>query len=118
MIEQRNNPRINKLSHYYFDRYSNDLHIFKDVYKCNLINAFKKFNDLGVLEIIGCGATHGYFPILYVNEKTVRAQIAIGVQTYYQYFDKPLKAFGFPDMDTSQKLISILKNLIIQYVWI
>ena len=26
--------RINKLSHYYYDRYSNDLHVFKDVYNC------------------------------------------------------------------------------------
>ena len=66
-----------KLSHYYFDRYSNDLHLFKDVYNCNLIDAFKHFQDVGVLEIITCGATHGYFPILYVNEKTVKAQIAV-----------------------------------------
>ena len=53
--------RLNKLSHYYFDRYSNDLHLFKDVYKCNLIEAFKHFQDIGVLEIITCGATHRIF---------------------------------------------------------
>ena len=64
---------LNSLSKYYFDRYSNDLHFFKDVYKCNLINAFKHFQDIGVLEIITCGATHGYFPILYVNEKTIKS---------------------------------------------
>ena len=69
--------RLNELAHYYFDRYSSDLHIFKDVYKCNLINAFKHFQDIGVLEIITCGATHGYFPILYVTEQTVKAQIAV-----------------------------------------
>ena len=83
-----NDERLNKLAHYYFDRYSNDLHLFKDVYKCNLIEAFKHFQDIGVLEIITCGATHGYFPILYVNEKTVKAQIAVGVQTYEKYFGR------------------------------
>lgn len=71
------NERLNKLSLYYLDRYSNDLHLFKDVFNCNLINQFKHFQDIGVLEIITCGATHGYFPILYVNEKTVKAQIAV-----------------------------------------
>ena len=47
------------------------------MYHSNIIEGFKHFQDTGVLEIITCGATHGYFPILYVNEKAVRAQIAV-----------------------------------------
>lgn len=77
IIRTAGDERLNKLSHYYLDKYSNDLHLFKDVYKCDLISQFKHFQDIGVLEIITCGATHGYFPILYVNEKTVKAQIAV-----------------------------------------
>ena len=53
--------RLNRLSKYYLDRYKNDLHIFKDVYKCNLITGFKHFQDKGFLEIITCGATHRIF---------------------------------------------------------
>jgi len=45
---------LNSLSQYYVDKYSNDLHLFKDVYNCDLISAFKQFQDLGVLEIITC----------------------------------------------------------------
>ena len=62
--------RLNSLAQYYYDRYSSDLHIYQDIYKCNLIDAFKHFQDIGVLEIITCGATHGYFPILYLQEQT------------------------------------------------
>ena len=112
----KDDERINKLSHYYFDRYSNDLHVFKDIYKCNLISAFKKFNDLGVLEIIGCGATHGYFPILYVNEKTVRAQIALGVQTYNKYFDRPIKGFWLPECGYVPEADKYLREFGVQYV--
>ena len=83
--------RLNKLSHYYFDRYSNDLHLFKDVYNCNLIDAFKHFQDVGVLEIITCGATHGYFPILYVNEKEKRYKRNI-MFLFAGHSDKPLKS--------------------------
>lgn len=67
--KNKGNPKENELSKYYLNRYSNDLHLFRDVYNCNLIQGFKHFQDIGVLEIITCGATHGYFPILYVNEK-------------------------------------------------
>ena len=74
VIRTAGNERLNRLSHYYLDRYSSDLHLFRDVYKCNLIEQFKHFQDIGVLEIITCGATHGYFPILYVTEQTVKAE--------------------------------------------
>lgn len=77
LIRTSGDERLNKLAKYYLERYTNDLHIFKDIYNCNIIQGFKYFQDIGVLEIITCGATHGYFPILYVNEKTVRAQIAV-----------------------------------------
>ena len=50
-----------------------------------------------VLEIIICGATHGHFPILYVNEKTVRAQIAVAVQTYERFFGRKPCSIWFPE---------------------
>ena len=62
VIRTQYDSRLNQLSKYYLERYSNDLHLFKDVYKCNLIEAFKHFQDIGVLEIITCGATHRIFP--------------------------------------------------------
>lgn len=108
--------RLNELSKYYFDRYSNDLHIFKDVYNCNLINAFKYFQDIGVLEIITCGATHGYFPILYVNEKTVKAQIAVGVQTYEKYFGKKPRGIWLPECGYVPEADKYLKEFGIEYI--
>ena len=58
------NDRVNRLSHYYYDRYTSDLHFFKDECNCNLIEKFKYFQDIGVLEIITCPATHAYYPII------------------------------------------------------
>ena len=91
------NEKMNNLSKYYYDRYSDDLRLFRDEFNCDLISQFKHFQDIGVLEIITCGATHGYFPILYVNEKTVRAQIAVGVQTYERYFGKKPRGIWLPE---------------------
>ena len=91
------NEKMNNLSKYYYHRYSEDLRLFRDVFNCDIISQFKHFQDIGVLEIITCGATHGYFPILYVNEKTVRAQIAVGVQTYERFFGRKPRGIWLPE---------------------
>ena len=108
--------RCNRLSYYYLDRYKNDLHVFKDIYKCNLITGFKHFQDIGVLEIITCGATHGYFPILYVNEKTVRAQIAIGVNCYKKYFGRQPRGIWLPECGYVPEADKYLREFGIEYV--
>ena len=38
----KDDARLNELSKYYLERYTNDLHVFKDIYNCNLINGFAK----------------------------------------------------------------------------
>jgi 1,4-alpha-glucan branching enzyme len=107
--------RLNRLSHYYLERYTNDLHIFKDVYKCNLITGFKHFQDAGFLEIITCGATHGYFPILYVNEKTVRAQIGVAVASYKKYFGKNPRGIWLPECGYVPEADKYLREFGIEY---
>ena len=107
--------RLNNLSKYYLDRYTNDLHVFKDIYNCELIKGFKHFQDIGVLEIITCGATHGYFPILYINEKTVRAQIAVGVQTYKKFFGKAPRGIWLPECGYVPEADKYLKEFGIEY---
>ena len=81
-----------------------------------IIVAFKHFQDIGVLEIITCGATHGYFPILYVNEKTVRAQIAVGVQTYKKYFGKTPNGIWLPECGYIPEADKYLKEFGIKYI--
>ncbi len=107
--------RVNRLSHYYYDRYSNDLHLFRDVWKCNIIEQFKHFQDIGVLEIITCGATHGYFPILYVTEETVKAQIAVGVQTYERFFGRKPRGIWLPECGYVPEADKYLKEFGIEY---
>ena len=108
--------RINKLSYYYLDRYLNDLHVFHDIYNDNIIQGFKYFQDLGVLEIITCGATHGYFPILYVTEQAVKAQVAVGVQTYEKYFGKKPRGIWLPECGYIPEADKYLKEFGIEYI--
>lgn len=111
----KDDSKINELSKYYFERYSNDLHVFKDIYNYNLIEGFKHFQDIGVLEIITCGATHGYFPILYVTPQTIKAQIAVGVQTYEKYFGKKPRGIWLPECGYVPEADKYLKEFGIEY---
>ena len=95
---------------------TSDLHFFKDECNCNLIEKFKYFQDIGVLEIITCGATHGYFPILYVTEETVRAQIAVGVETYERYFGRQPRGIWLPECGYVPEADKYLKEFGIEYV--
>ena len=44
----------------YVENLSMSLALWNDRYKRNLVNAFRELQDEGVLEIITCGATHGF----------------------------------------------------------
>ena len=109
------NEKINNLSKYYHYRYSEDLRLYKDVFDCDIISQFKHFQDIGVLEIITCGATHGYFPILYVNEKTVRAQIAVGVQTYERFFGRKPRGIWLPECGYVPEADKYLREFGVEY---
>ena len=86
------------------------------MFNCNLIQGFKHFQDIGVLEIITCGATHGYFPILYITEQTVKAQIAVGVQTYEKYFGKKPRGIWLPECGYIPEADKYLKEFGIDYI--
>ncbi len=112
----KDNERINRLSHYYYNRYKEDLRYYlEDANGGDIISRFKFFQDIGKLEIITCGATHGYFPILYINEKTVDAQIAVGVQTYEHFFGRKPKGIWLPECGYVPEVDKLLKKHGIQY---
>lgn len=108
--------RIKNLAKMYLDKYINDLNVFTNKYDCNLINGFKKFQDLGVLEIITCGATHGFFPILNLNEKTVKAQIKVGVDLYEENFGRKPRGIWLPECGYIPECEKYLKEFGIQYI--
>ena len=66
-------------------------------YRHNLVNAFKSFQDAGRLEIITCGATHGYFPLMDVARPSVRAQVQVAVAHYERAFGRKPRGIWLPE---------------------
>src|ERR1043165_1843572 len=53
----------------------------------NLVSGFRHYQERGLVEIITCGATHGFLPLM-VSENAVRAQIQIAVNNYRKHFGR------------------------------
>ncbi|MGD0336629.1 MAG: 1,4-alpha-glucan branching protein domain-containing protein [Candidatus Omnitrophota bacterium] len=84
-------------------------------YDRNLVSAFKNFQDLGKIEIITCGATHGYFPLMDVCRDSVRAQVKVAVSHYESVFGRKPKGIWLPECGYQPGQDAILKEAGLSY---
>ncbi|RJO64729.1 MAG: DUF1957 domain-containing protein [Candidatus Omnitrophota bacterium] len=84
-------------------------------YHRNLALAFKDFQDAGRLEIVTCGATHGYFPLLDVCRESVRAQVKVAVSHYEGVFGRKPRGIWLPECGYHPGQDEILKECGIRY---
>jgi 1,4-alpha-glucan branching enzyme len=62
----------------------------------DIVRGFRHFNDLGLIEIITCAATHGYMPLLGTDE-SVRAQVRTAVATHERHIGKHPRGIWVPE---------------------
>ncbi len=70
--------------------------LFEERYNRDIPGAFKKLQDAGALEIITCAATHGYLPLLGLEE-SIAAQLRQGKLTYKKHFGRDPKGIWLPE---------------------
>jgi len=108
--------QFGNLSIMYHNRFTRARQIFCDEYKMNIVNAFKKFYDLGVLEIITCGATHGFLPLMEVERRiAVRAQVAVGVDMHRKLFGRTPPGIWLPECAYNPGDDEVFKEFGIKY---
>ena len=61
------------------------------------------------------GQLIGYFPILYINEKTVRAQIGVTVENYKKYFGRKPRGIWLPECGYVPEADKYLREFGIEY---
>ena len=97
IIRTEGDAEFNELARYYNANFIATYEAFSHKYKKDLVNAFKYFQDIGVLEIITCGATHGLLPLLNVVPQTVRAQIMVAANDYAKHFGRKPRGIWLPE---------------------
>ena len=84
------------LAKYYFDWFNHIKDCFVNKYNKDLISAFKKYQDLGCIEITTSGATHGFSPLL-ATDSNLNAQFKVGSDTTKRLFGKKAKGCWLPE---------------------
>lgn len=102
-------PEFQNLALMYLNLFTNARDLFER-YQRNLVLAFKRFQDLGNLEIITCGATHGYFPLMDVVKSSVRAQVKVAVAHYEKMFGRRPRGMWLPECGYNPGDDEILKE--------
>lgn len=62
----------------------------------DVLGAFRRFQDAGLIEVATSAATHGYLPLI-GRDECVRAQVQLGVQTYQKHFGRAPRGFWLPE---------------------
>jgi 1,4-alpha-glucan branching enzyme len=106
--------RFNILAQRYLDDFKHARYIFEK-YNRNLAAAFRSFQDLGKLEIVTCGATHGYFPLMDICRESVRAQVKTAVTHYESVFGRKPRGIWLPECGYQPGHDEILKESGIRY---
>ena len=111
----QSDPRFQVLARFYHHHFLRCREIFKNRYGGNLLTAFRKFQDAGNLEIITCGATHGYLPLMRVAPASVRAQVRTACEHYESVFGRRPRGIWLPECGFYPGDDSILKENGLQY---
>ncbi|MBI5124512.1 MAG: DUF1957 domain-containing protein, partial [Candidatus Omnitrophica bacterium] len=111
--------RFNKLARMYHNDFLEARRIFVDVCGKDLNNAFKRFQDLGRLEVITCCATHGYLPLMEVERQpSVRAQVKVALDLYQKVYGKKPLGIWLPECGYNPGDEEILKEQGIKYFFV
>lgn len=111
---RREDPRFLPAAEMYRDNLSAVQNLWTRVYGGNLVRAFRELQESGVLEIITCGATHGFLPLISTPEAK-RAQITVAVANYWKHFGRQPRGIWLPECAYEPGIETLLAGAGIEY---
>jgi 1,4-alpha-glucan branching enzyme len=90
-------PEFNHLARMYHQRFTGAREVFVNQYHNNLLHGFRRFFEAGKLELITCAATHGFLPLMVINENARRAQVEIGCREFARHFGRRPQGIWLPE---------------------
>lgn len=69
---------------------------FINRYNKSIIKSMKKLQDEGAIEVMTCGATHGYFPLL-GTDNSIEMQLKTAIKNYEKHFGRKPRGCWLPE---------------------
>jgi len=81
VVRTKDSEAMNATAHMYLNHFTAARDMFENRYHRNILNGFRALQEAGAIDIITCGATHGFLPLMTRTEAR-RAQIEVGKRNY------------------------------------
>lgn len=81
---------------YWIQWYEDVVEQFENSVDQDVLGALRDLQDSGSIEIMTCGATHGYFPLL-AEDASIERQVALAVFSYERHFKRKPKGIWLPE---------------------
>lgn len=111
-------PRLNALARFYRDWFLDTARIYDARYGRDLVKAFRRFQEAGVLELFTTSATHGYLPLLKTHPRAVEAQVKIGAESFRRCFGRAARGIWVPECAFYPGLETILADSGFKYFFV
>jgi len=85
-----------KVARMWEDFYSKSYKLFTERYNEDVVSEFARLQRDGHIEIITCGATHGYFPLL-SRDESIQAQVKQAVKAYKRNYGRKPRGIWLPE---------------------
>src|SRR5439155_26693724 len=117
MERTRPEPHYRKLAEMYHHRFQNLRH----TYRChdgNVVQAFRKLQDAGAVEVITATATHAYFPLLDRNWAALRAQVHTAANLYEKHFGRRPRGMWLGECGYVPGADELLRKTAVRYFFV
>ncbi len=91
-----NHPERARIAEFHHQNFETILDTYYKYYYRNLNGTFNWLQDEGMIELITCGATHGFLPLM-ENDSGIFSQIQLAVDTHKKYFHREPKGIWLPE---------------------
>jgi len=118
LFRTRFSPEIQETAGMYLRKFRHCRYMFEEKHGRNLVRAFRALQDAGHIEIITCGATHGFLPLLRTEKGAVRAQIGVAKKHYERHFGRPPRGIWLAECGYYPGLDEVLREFGIQYFFV
>lgn len=108
-------PQYHEIALHYYWEFTRAKDTFANRYHRDITQAFRKFQDKGHLEIITCGATHGFLPLISRTESAVRGQIENAAKLYDEVLGRRPIGIWLPECGYYPGVDKYLKEQGIRY---
>jgi 1,4-alpha-glucan branching enzyme len=110
-------PEFQPLAVRYLELFELSRREFIETYGRDLLAAFRRFSDAGAIEIITCGATHGFLPLMLGNRNLWRAQIAVAANEHRRHFGAPPRGIWLPECGYEPGVEEVLASQGVRYTF-